>query len=152
MVTGINESRTLTKHISCEFKCKFDGRKCNSHQKWNNEKCRCKYKKHHTCKKDDICNPATCSCKNGKYLAIIIDDSVITCDEIIETAKYIPTKIVLTNSTSTNFYILLTFLLITISLLIAVSIYCYLIKYRAKQKHLLPYHITNKSLIEILYQ
>ena len=104
------------------------------------------------CKKDDICNPATCSCKNGKYLAIIIDDSVITCDEIIETAKYVPTKIVLTNSTSTNFYILLTFLLVTISLLIAVSIYCYLIKYRAKQKHLLPYHITNKSLIEILYQ
>ena len=28
MVTGINESKTLTKHISCE--CKFDGRKCNS--------------------------------------------------------------------------------------------------------------------------
>ena len=28
-------------------------------------------------------NPATCSCKNGKYLAIIIDDSLITCDEIL---------------------------------------------------------------------
>ena len=24
MITGINESKTLTKHISCEFKCKFD--------------------------------------------------------------------------------------------------------------------------------
>ena len=35
MITGINESRTLTKHISCECKCKFDGRKCNSNQKWN---------------------------------------------------------------------------------------------------------------------
>ena len=32
-----------------------------------------------------------------------------------------------------NFYILVAFLLITIALLIAVSIYCYLIKYRAKQ-------------------
>ena len=30
MITGINESKTLTKHISCECKCKFDGRKCNS--------------------------------------------------------------------------------------------------------------------------
>ena len=33
-----------------------------------------------------------------------------------------------------NFYILLAFLLISITLLIAVSIYCYLIKYRAKIK------------------
>ena len=25
MITGINESKTLTKHISCECKCKLDG-------------------------------------------------------------------------------------------------------------------------------
>ena len=24
MITGINESKTLTKHISCKWKCKFD--------------------------------------------------------------------------------------------------------------------------------
>ena len=29
MITGINESRTLTKHVSCKCTCKFDGRKCN---------------------------------------------------------------------------------------------------------------------------
>ena len=28
MVTGINESETVTKHISCECKCKLDGTKC----------------------------------------------------------------------------------------------------------------------------
>ena len=44
MITGINESKTLTKHISCECKCKLDGRKCNSNQWWNqiqinNDKC-----------------------------------------------------------------------------------------------------------------
>ena len=49
-----------------------------------------------------------------------------------------------------SFYILLAFLLITIALLIAVSIYCYLIKYKSKQKHLLPFYITN-YLKEILY-
>ena len=27
MITGINESKTLTKHISCECKCKCDRRK-----------------------------------------------------------------------------------------------------------------------------
>ena len=30
-----------------------------------------------------IWNPATCNCENGKYLESIMDDSVITCDEII---------------------------------------------------------------------
>ena len=44
-----------------------------------------------------------------------------------------------------NFYILLAFILITVKILIAVNIYCYLIKYWAKQKHLLPFHVTNKE-------
>ena len=44
IITGINELKTLTKHISCECKCKFDGRKCNWNQKWNKNKCRRKCK------------------------------------------------------------------------------------------------------------
>ena len=51
MITKINESKTLTKHISCECECKFDGRKCNSDQWWNNDKCRCECKKLHVCEK-----------------------------------------------------------------------------------------------------
>ena len=39
MITGINESKTLTKHISCKCKCKFDGTKCESNLWWNNNKC-----------------------------------------------------------------------------------------------------------------
>ena len=27
MVTGVNEPKTLTKHISCKFKCKMDRQK-----------------------------------------------------------------------------------------------------------------------------
>ena len=46
MITGVNESKILTKHVSCQCKCKFDGRKCNSNQKWNNNKCWCERKKH----------------------------------------------------------------------------------------------------------
>ena len=30
---GITESRALTKHISCKYECKFDGRKFNLNQK-----------------------------------------------------------------------------------------------------------------------
>ena len=36
-------------------------------------------------KKHNIWNPAKCSCKNVKYLANIMFDSVITCDEITDT-------------------------------------------------------------------
>ena len=28
MITEINELKTLTKHILCEFKCRFNGREC----------------------------------------------------------------------------------------------------------------------------
>ena len=28
----MDESQTLTKYMSCEYKCKFDSRKCNSNQ------------------------------------------------------------------------------------------------------------------------
>ena len=60
---------------------------CNSNQKWNNHKCWCGWKnpkKHHWCKKDYIWNPATCNYEKGKYLASIIDDSLIACNEIID--------------------------------------------------------------------
>ena len=121
------------------------------------------------CEKDYIWNPATCSCENGKYVGSIIDDSVIMHDEIINMTKTVPSKITSTKTVQTNFnnnkkkiacktrqfYILRTFLLLTIALLIVVSIYFYLIKYQAKQKHLLPYHVTNKkiriSFIAIMY-
>ena len=54
--------------------------------------------------KDYVWNPPTCSGKNAKYLAIIIDHSVVLCDEIIETTKIVPTKTVPTKSTSTNLF------------------------------------------------
>ena len=157
LITGINKSKTLTKVISCECECKFDGRKCNSNQRWNNDKCLCECKKHRICEKDYIWNPARRSCKNGEYLASIIGNSVITSDEVIEAdaeaksneeTKTIPKNVI---RKTKNFYIFLGFLLITIALLIAVSIYCYPMKYKAKQKHLLPFYITNNEVKEVLY-
>ena len=71
------------------------------------------------CEKDYIWNLVTCSCENDKYAGGIMDDSVITCDEIIETTITVPTTTVPTKSTSTktvpvtckteNFYILFAF-------------------------------------------
>ena len=82
---GINESKTLkTNHISCECKCKFDGKNCNSNQWWKNEKCWCECKKQNICEKDYIWDSPTCGCENGKYQPSIIDDSTIMCDEVKE--------------------------------------------------------------------
>ena len=77
MITGINELKT---------KNKFRGRKYNSNQKWNKDKCRCKCKTH-IFEKGYIWNPATCSCEKSKYLASVIDDLVITSDEIVKVTK-----------------------------------------------------------------
>ena len=90
IITGINESKTLTKHVSCECKCKFNVKKCNSNQKRKNKNCWCK---HTMCvQKILYWNPATCSYKAGIYFTGIIDDSVITCDKTIEETKPVSTN------------------------------------------------------------
>ena len=107
--------------------------------------------KKHICKKEYIRNPTTCSCKDGKYLASIIYDSAIICDEIKKTGtKTITTNFrekIRINCNTQKCYILLAFLLITMALLIGVSIYCYLLKCLVKQKHLSQLHIANNKLI-----
>ena len=98
-----------------------------------------------------VLNPGTCNCENKKYLVSIMDDSVTICDEFIDedagveaksndeaksnNAKLSPkdSKTNFNQNKATwkkqKFYVSLAFLLSTIALLIAVSIYCYLIQY-----------------------
>ena len=92
-------------------------------------------------------NQSTCSCENGKYLASIMDDSGIICDEVVDAdTKVSPkhdndkTKTIAANFNeqkatckTQSFCLLLAVLLIIIALLIAVTIYRYLKKYQAKQ-------------------
>ena len=65
-----------------------------------------------------------------------MDDSAITCDQVIESndeeTKTIPTNFNEKKAIckTQNFYILLAYVLITIALLMAVSIYCYSINSR----------------------
>ena len=95
MITGINKSKSLIKQISYQCKCKFDGRKCDSNQKWNKNKHRSEFKnlnEHYVCVKNYIWNPTKWTCENGKYLGSIIVDSVVTCGEIIEATKTVLTK------------------------------------------------------------
>ena len=99
---------------------------------------KCESKQIQVYEKEYVWNPSKCICENGKYLASIMDDSMMwwkwwkyrkSYDEKIKT---IPTNL------RKTFYVLLAFLLITITLLIAVSICCYMIKYQSKK--LLTFH------------
>ena len=65
VILEINGSKTLIRHISYRWKYKFEGRKCNSNQKWNNDKFQCQCEKHNIWEKDYNLNPGTCSCKNS---------------------------------------------------------------------------------------
>ena len=78
------------------------------------DKCQCECKKVNGCEKDYVCNPATCSCENGKYLASIMDK--MFCDEVIDVKETNYNEKNISCKTQ-SFYILLTFLLITITLL-----------------------------------
>ena len=140
MITWIDESRTLTKHKSYECRCRFDGKKLlqiNVGIKINVDVS----VKTSVCEKDYIWNLSTCSCENGKYLASIMDDSAIMCDEIIDAeakSNDEETKTMPTNFNEKNisckiqkFNILLVFLLITIPLL--------------------SFHDTNNELKQVLY-
>ena len=109
-----------------------------------------------------VWNPPICSIENEKYLASIMDYSVIICDEIIDAEAQSKDKETKTVSTNFNekkniirkmesFNILSAFLFATIALLIAVTIYCYQIQCRAKQNHLLPFYFINNELKEIIY-
>ena len=132
-----------------------------------NDKCWCECKKRNVRENDYIWNPATCDCENVKYLASFMDDSAIICEEEVVDADAdteAKSNDEARSNNKTNFYekkatckmqyfcILLGFLLIIIALLIVVSIYCYLIKCRAKQKYLFPFHETNKEFRKVLYQ
>ena len=75
--------------------------------------------------------------KNGKYLASMVDNSAIICEEVIvidvdDKTKTIPINFNENKLTckTPKIFILFASLLITIVLLRAVSIYCYLIKYQ----------------------
>ena len=96
IITGINESKILSKDVWCKCECKFGNRRCNSNQNWNNGNCwcKCKNKKKTSCAQNRLFswNLATCSCENGKYVWSNIFDSVISPNEIIDETKTVPTN------------------------------------------------------------
>ena len=57
MITRINESKILTKHVSWKGECNFDSKECSLNKKWNNDKGQYEYKnlaKRNVCKEGYI--------------------------------------------------------------------------------------------------
>ena len=65
MKTCKNEAKTITKHTSCDCKCKFNNTTYNANKKSNNKTCRCECKHYRKCTEDSSWNPSTCICENG---------------------------------------------------------------------------------------
>ena len=92
IITGKNESKILTKDISCECKCRVDGKNVIQINGEIMINVCVSVKAVILVKNNFIWNPATCNCEHGKYLASIKDDSAISRDEIIdaEETKSVP--------------------------------------------------------------
>ena len=73
------------------------------------------------CEEDYTWNAAKWSCRSEKYLASIMNDSVITCDETDEETKAIPNIFneKKTTGKTQNFYILLPFFLTCYSIIVS---------------------------------
>ena len=53
IITNQNGAKAIPKHISCDYKCKFNSTTRNSNQKRNDKKkCQCECKNYHKCEKD----------------------------------------------------------------------------------------------------
>ena len=94
-----NEAKTMTKHISCDCKCKSNSTTCKyGITKQANMNVKIIHKK------DYSCNPSTSISENSKYLKSIADISLIECDEIktvIDIVRAKMTNTILINITNT---------------------------------------------------
>ena len=108
LVSGVNETRFIVQHESCECKYGLNETVCNSKQKWNCDECQCKFKElddwsfseknymqnlsicdcecNKACKIDEYLDSKNCSCK--KHL---IGKLVLGCEEeILNTTETFP--------------------------------------------------------------
>ena len=79
LISGVNKTRFLVQHESSDCKCGLSESVCNSKQKWNHDKLRCKCKElvdWSSSQHDYMWNPGVCDCdcnkagKIEKYLDI----------------------------------------------------------------------------------
>ena len=105
LISRINETKHIIWHETCKCICRLTAIVCNSRQRWNEDKCRCKCREElidkEICNEGFIWNPSNCncecdkSCNIGEYLDYkncncrnsIVDKLAEECTKIVDANK-----------------------------------------------------------------
>ena len=85
-MSGVNETRFLVQHESCECKCGLNESVCNSKQKWDYDECRCECKELNNwgfCEKYYMWNLSACDCgcNKGRRIDDYLDIKNCSCEK-----------------------------------------------------------------------
>ena len=86
LMSGVNETRFLVQHESCECKCGLNESVCNSKQKWDYDECRCECKELNNwgfCEKYYMWNLSACDCgcNKGRRIDEYLDIKNCSCEK-----------------------------------------------------------------------
>ena len=85
-----NETIHIEWNETCKCKCRLVTSVCNNKKRWNDDKCRCKYKElidKGVFDKESIWNPSNCECECCKCKKKLVDKLVKECTEDIDEVK-----------------------------------------------------------------
>ena len=70
LISWSNQRKRIEWHETCKGKCTLDLSVCDNKQRWNENKCRCEFRKEFSdkewCDKGFIWNPSNCNCECDK--------------------------------------------------------------------------------------
>ena len=135
-MSGVNETKFLVHHESCDCKCGSNKSVWNSKQKWNHNECWCEFKKvddWSSCKYDFMWNPSVFNCecnkackiddyldiKNCSYEKCLFGKLVLGCEDEINTTEIQSKDHLMIKK---NNYLIQTVSLVIICLLLLVAI------------------------------
>ena len=82
LISRTNETNHTKWHETCKCKCRLDASDCNYKQRWNDDKCRCEFKKlidKGICDKGSIWNSSNCECECDKSCDVSEDLNYEKC-------------------------------------------------------------------------
>ena len=89
LISGVNETRLLVQHESCQCNGRLNKSVCNSKQKWNHNECWCECKELDdwgSFEKGYMWNPSICHCKCNKACKIdeYLDTKSCSCGKHLD--------------------------------------------------------------------
>ena len=160
-----NKTRHIKWHETCKSICRLDGIICNSKKRWNEDKCRCKYKElidKGVCGKGYIWNPSHCECECDKSCNIgeYLDNKNCKCrkklveliiDECIESIDIVTIDNENKNKCSFSIVYVVSIVIFSIILAISIGIGIYFVYYHWYLKKYDTHSVFNTHTETIIY-